>query len=114
MYNHFLIKFFLLIFTIIAFFTPENLAKESEILANFRQAEQQSWLDYINEMMDILHQTIIDQKNYIIALEVLLETSYDLMTDSCYEFTDEELADIKMTHLQMVEELLETGDIKRY
>ena len=65
-------------------------------------------------MMDILHQTIIDQKNYIIALEVLLETSHDLMTGSYYEFTDEELVDIKITHLKMVEELLETGDIKRY
>ena len=59
-------------------------------------------------MMDILHQTIIEQRNYIIDLEIMLQDTYDLLADK-----NSILHDVKDTVLQITKELLETGYIKR-
>jgi aminopeptidase N len=75
----------LLIFVTLIFVSSTHtvIAKESEILSNFRQAEQQSWLEYINAFENFVDQSNIDIKFYHLDVDISIDTPFIRGTVLC-------------------------------
>ena len=67
-------------------------------------------------MMDKLHQTIIDQQTYIIALELMLESAYDILSEKTGQSEEiEEMLNIIipiLRHSEFQKLVKETLDLK--